>query len=99
MDEKLLTPIEAAGLKGVSRSAVYGAVTDGRLAHVRILGRIGIRLDDVTAWEPVQYAERPGVKGKGGRPAGKPQSDETRLRLSEAAKTKWEQRRLSKNTP
>lgn len=87
MSAKLLTVAEAAKLKGVSRSAVYAAIADGRLPHVLILGHMGVKESDVRAWEPVKYAGRPGRKG--GRPTGTPVSAETKEQISESQRKRW----------
>jgi len=90
MDEFDIIDVGAtARIKGVTTSAVYRAINEGRLPHVRILGRIGLRLADVEIWQPVAYRDRPGIKGKGGRPVGTALSDETRRKLSEAATKRW----------
>ena len=90
----LLTPAEAATRKGVSRAAIYAAVAEGRLPHTRVLGRIGVREDDLVAWIPVQYGERAGRKG--GRPEGISMSEAARTRISEAQKRRWAQRKQAK---
>ena len=89
--QHLLTPDEAARLKGVTRAAIYAAVADGRLPHTKILSRIALHRADVLAWTPVQYRGRPGRKG--GRPPGSSTSEETRSRLSQAMKQSWAQRK------
>ncbi|MBV9467681.1 MAG: helix-turn-helix domain-containing protein [Abitibacteriaceae bacterium] len=91
MAQKLLTPQEAATLKGVTRSAIYKAIAEGRLPHTRILGRVAIREDDVQVWEPIKYRGRPGRSG--GREPGTRLSDETKARISEAQKHRWTQRK------
>jgi excisionase family DNA binding protein len=91
MKQKLLTPAEAAELKGVSRAAVYAAIAQDRLPHTRVLGRLAVREADVLSWTPVQYAGRPGRKG--GRPTGVPVSEEARARMSEAQKRRWARRK------
>ncbi len=90
MSAKLLTVAEAAKFKGVSRSAVYAAIADGRLPHVLILGHMGVKESDVHTWEPVKYAGRPGRKG--GRPAGISVSAETKEQISKSQKKRWAQR-------
>ena len=82
--EKFLTPAEAAKLKGVSRAAIYAAIADGRLAHIRVLGRLALRTADVLAWTPTPHS---------GRPKGIPVSPETRARMSAAHKRSWERRK------
>lgn len=91
--EELLTVGEAAKLRGVSRSTVYTAVAGGRLPHVRVLQRIGLRKADVLAWEPITYAGRLGVKGRGGRPPGTPMSQEAKARISATQKARWARRK------
>lgn len=91
MSAKLLTVAEAAKLKGVSRSAIYNAITDGRLPHVRVLGHLGVKELDVRVWEPVKYAGRPGKKG--GRPKGIPVSAETKEQISQSLKSGWARRK------
>ncbi|HEY0076117.1 MAG TPA: helix-turn-helix domain-containing protein [Abditibacteriaceae bacterium] len=87
MSDELITPAEAAQLKGVSTAAIYGAIKEGRLPHTRVLRRIGLCRADVLAWEPRSYAGRPGAKG--GKPKGTPTSKETKRRISEAQKRRW----------
>ena len=87
--DKLITPAEAARRKGVSHPTIYSAIADGRLPGVHVLGRLALREDDVEAWEPINYAGRPGVKGRGGRPRGTPATPETRARLAEAQRHRW----------
>ena len=95
MPAKLLTVAEAAKLKGVSRSAVYGAIADGRLPHVLILGHMGVKESDVRAWEPVKYAARPGKKG--GRPKGIPVSAETKEQIAQSQKQRWASKRAKRS--
>lgn len=91
MSAKLLTVVEAAKLKGVSRSAVYAAIADGRLPHVLILGKLGLKESEVRNWEPVRYGGRPGKKG--GRPKGIPVSAETKEQISQSQKKRWDKRK------
>lgn len=46
----LLTVQEAAARLGCSMSAVYLAVDQGRIPHQKVLGRIGLSLEDVDAY-------------------------------------------------
>lgn len=89
---ELLSVGQAAKLKGVSRTAVYHAISRGSLPHIRIINHIALREGDVLAWELVRYAGRPGSKGRGGRPKGIPMSAETKRRISEAQKQRWAER-------
>ncbi|HZP81006.1 MAG TPA: helix-turn-helix domain-containing protein [Chthonomonadaceae bacterium] len=47
---KVLTVKEAAERLGCTPSSLYLAVQEGRLKHVRLLGRIGLREPDVQAY-------------------------------------------------
>ena len=91
--EELLTVAEAAQRKSVSRATIYIAVAEGRLPHVQVLGRIGLREEDVTSWEPVRRRERLGAKGRGGRPPGTPMSPEAKAKLSLSQKARWAKRK------
>ncbi len=84
MKAKLLTVTQAANLKGVTRSAVYAAIKDGRLAHRLVLGHFAVREADVLAWTPAPYM---------GRRKGTKLSDESKDRISQAQKKRWAQRR------
>ena len=84
MKPKLLTAVQAAHLKGVSREAIYCAIRDGRLPHRKVLGKIAVREIDVLAWTPAPYA---------GRRKGSRLSEETRAKISAAQKRHWEQRK------
>ncbi len=77
MDDDLLTPAEAAKFKGVSKTAIYSAIAEGRLKHIRVLGRLAVKKEHLLAWTPVRYA---------GRPKGRPMTDEGKARLSESQK-------------
>ena len=58
-DHDILTPAQAAKLKGVSRTAIYNALADGRLQGVRVLGRIGIARNVLKSWQPQARVGRP----------------------------------------
>lgn len=91
-ESSLLTPGQAADLKGVSRPTIYSAIAQGRLPHVRVLGRLALREADVLVWEPVRYAGRPGAPGRGGRPRGTPATEATRQRIAAKQRQRWAQR-------
>ncbi len=80
MKIKLLTVMEAAQLKGVKRATIYSAITQGRLAHRRVLGKLALRESDVLAWTPRPHA---------GRGKGKPMSEEAKARISASQKKRW----------
>jgi excisionase family DNA binding protein len=84
MNGKMVTPAEAAQLKGVSKTAIYNAIADGRLPHRRILGRLALRERDVLAWTPAPRA---------GRRKGTPMSIEAKARISEGQKRRWARRK------
>ena len=84
MKPKLLTAVEAANLKGVTRAAIYGAIRGGRLAHQKVLGRIALLESDVLAWTP---------KPKSGRRRGSQLSEEARAKISASQKRRWQERK------
>lgn len=65
--------------KGVSRSAVYQAITDGRLPSERIAGHIVLREKDVEAWTPLTPERRKGLR-VGGLPSKAPSAPRKRGR-------------------
>lgn len=85
----ILTVAEVAQLKGVTRAAVYAAIAQERLPHLRLLGRKGIREDDARAWQPTRWA---------GRPQGIPMSAHAKRRISESQKRRWQQRRWQRQS-
>ncbi len=89
MKPKLLTAVEAANLKGVSREAIYGAIREGRLPHRKVLGRIAVLEADVLAWTPTPYA---------GRRKGSRLSEETKAKISASQKRRWQQRKVDPST-
>ena len=84
MADKLITPTEAAQLKGVSRAAIYAAIAEERLPAQRVLGRLALREVDVRAWTPARYA---------GRTPGIPMSEDAKARISRSQKQRWAQRK------
>ncbi len=60
---------EAAKRKGMSRSAMYQAVAEGRIPHVMLVGKIALKEKDVDAYEPLPNDQRKGVSLKARRPA------------------------------
>lgn len=79
-DHDILTPAQAAKLKGVSRTAIYNALADGRLQGVRVLGRIGIARSALKAWQP---------QARVGRPQGRPMTEKQKSTIAEAQKKRW----------
>ena len=60
-----VTSAQAAELLGISKSAVYSAIKDGRIKSELVLNRLAIRRAEVEA-----YRQRTAAVGpKGGRPA------------------------------
>lgn len=84
MELELISVTEAAACKGVSRSAVYKAIADGRLKSQRVLGRLALRESDVEKWRP---APSPG------RRSGSKLSEETKARIAEAQRQRWTKKR------
>ena len=87
--DDLLTIPDAARRKGVSRSAVYKAVAQGRLPVQSVLGRFALRAADVEAWRP---------KEQRGRRKGTAMSEESKVRISEGQKRRWAQRRAQRRS-
>ncbi len=83
-DNDIVTPAPAAKLKGVSRTAIYNALSDGRLSGVCILGRIGIARGDLKAWQP---------QARVGRPAGRPMTEKQKSTIATAQKKRWASRK------
>ena len=83
-DRDMLTPAQAAKLKGVSRTAIYNALSDGRLQGVRVLGRIGIARGVLKAWQP---------QAQVGRPAGRPMTEKQKATIAAAQKKRWAKRK------
>lgn len=83
MNDEYLSVSQVAQLKGVSRNAVYKAVSEGRLAAVRIAG-VAIRRTDAQGWTP---------KNRTGRRKGSPTGEEARAKISESQKVRWLKRK------
>ena len=91
MNPEMLTVQQSADLKGVTRSAVYLAIKENRLPHVRVLGKIGLHRTDVEAWVPISYRGRPGANAR--RAKGSQMSEAARGKVSTSQKKRWELRR------
>ena len=83
-DNDIVTPAQAAKLKGVSRTAIYNALGDGRLQGVRILGRIGIARNALKVWQP---------QAQVGRPTGRPMTEKQKATIAAAQKKRWANRK------
>ncbi len=88
MTDTIMTADEVARLKGVTRSAVYAAIAERRLPHVRILGRLAVRESDARSWQPVRSP---------GRPEGIPMSADARKRISSSQRRRWRERKALRN--
>ena len=82
--ENLITVAEAAQLKGVSRSAIYKAISQGRLNARRVLGKVALDRNEVVAWIPLEFK---------GRNKGTPMSEEIKTKISESQKRRWARRK------
>jgi excisionase family DNA binding protein len=89
----LLTVRESAKLAGVSLTAIYTAIAEGRLPHQRVLERIAIRKSDVMAWKPCPELGQHGRKGRSGRPKGLTMSEESKARLAASQRARWAKRK------
>lgn len=83
MHEELLTVAQAAQREGMSRATLYTAISQGRLPAQRVLGKLGLRLEDVQAWR---------ARERKGRRKGTPMSEEGKARISAGQKQRWAQR-------
>lgn len=83
MSAELLTVSEVARRKGVSRSAVYKALSQGRLRGQRVLDKLGVDAAEADCWVPHQ---------SGGRRKGTPMSEEGKARISAGQKQRWARR-------
>lgn len=86
MEKDLLTVHEAAKLKGVTQSAIYLAMAQGRLPCSRVLGRLVVTKRDVLTWRPTPHV---------GRRKGTPVSESVKARISQSQKRRWAQRKRS----
>ena len=57
MVQQLVTPQEAATLKGVAVASIYKAIERGQLTAVRALGRVAIRVSDLDNYQPGSYGD------------------------------------------
>ena len=73
-----------AELKGLSRSAIYKAIEDGRLKSRRVLGHVALSRTEVLKWQPSPTT---------GWPKGKSVSEEAKAKISESQKQRWKQRK------
>lgn len=78
MNEDYLTVGEVAQDKGISTSAVYKAIDQGRIGSQRILGRLALKRSEVAAWQP---------KERTGRRVGSAMSEEGKARISAGQKS------------
>ena len=67
-NDAILTIQQVADKLGVSRAAVFQALSAGKLPSVTVLGRRGIRPQDVALYSPRSYRDRIGAKPKGRQP-------------------------------
>src|SRR5688500_12478435 len=100
VQEELMTPQQASTLKGVSRAAIYAAISTGRLQGIEVLGRMALRKAEVLAWQPAKYLDRPGrTAGLTGKRKGTLQTDEAKRRISESQKLRWARRKEKMGQP
>lgn len=80
MKADLLTVPEVAQRRGVSRSAVYKAIAQGRLHAQQVLGKWAVPASEADAWRATK---------SGGRRKGTTMSEEARARISAGQKQRW----------
>jgi len=83
MQSKLITVAEAAQQKGVSRSAIYKAIKQGRLNAQQVLGKTALSHEEVARWQA----------GSTGWPKGRNVSVEAKAKISESQKRRWSARK------
>lgn len=84
MTDKYLSVTQVANQKQISRNAVYKAIQDGRLPSTQIAGLVVIRFKDAEAWQP---------KARTGRRSGSKSSDETKAKIAESQRIRWQKRK------
>lgn len=67
MEDRMLTPVEAAAITGLSRNRIYQAVADGELPRVPGVKPVLVRESDLQKWmarEKKNPGPPPGSKNK-----------------------------------
>ncbi len=84
MINQYLSVTQVAKQKQISRNAVYKAIRDGRLPSVQIAGLVVVKVKDTEAWMP---------KTRTGRLGGSKSSDETKAKIAETQRLRWQKRK------
>ena len=84
MTNQYLSVTQVANQKQISRNAVYKAIREGRLPSTQIAGLVVVRVKDVEAWMP---------KSRTGRHSGSKSSEETKAKIAEAQRLRWQKRK------
>ena len=84
MNDQYLSVTQVANKKQVSRNAVYKAIQEGRLPSMQIAGLVVVKFKDAEAWMP---------KARTGRRSGSKSSDETKAKIAEAQRLRWQKRK------
>ena len=84
MNDQYLSVTQVVNQKQVSRNAVYRAIQEGRLPSTQIAGLTVVKFQDAEAWQP---------KARTGRRSGIKSSDETKAKIAEAQRLRWQRRK------
>ena len=84
MKDQFFSVTQVANQKQVSRNAVYKAIQEGRLPSERIAGLVVVKFEDAEAWVP---------KTRTGRKTGSKSSDETKAKIAESQRLRWQKRK------
>lgn len=83
--KRVFTINEAAHFKGVSRTAIYAAISRKKLPRRYAKGNMVVHEADLLAWGA--------AKAKGGRPKGRGMSEASKQLLSQSQKARWASRK------
>lgn len=84
MNDQYLSVTQVANQKQVSRNAVYKAIQEGRLPSTQIAGLVVVKFQDAESWQP---------KARTGRRSGVKSSDETKAKIAEAQRLRWQKKK------
>ena len=84
MPNQYLSITQVANQKQISRNAVYKAIREGRLPSTQIAGLVVVKAKDAEAWMP---------KARTGRQGGSKSSDETKAKIAESQRLRWQKRK------
>ncbi len=95
--EECLSVVDVTHLKQVSRTAIYKAILEKRLAAVTVAGHVVIPKIAADSWIPVESEERAGAKRRGGRPRGSKMTEESKARIARTQRLRWADRKRAQS--